>query len=84
MFYCHWRRENERRKWAPFVESVVIFGKYKKIDEEKKALEILKEFAMKCYPSEHLVDKEISKSGKACNLYVIDIEDVRGKEVKEK
>lgn len=70
--------------WAPFVESVVTFGKCKKVDDEKRALEILKEFAMKYYPSEHLVDEQISKSGKACNIYVIDIEDIKGKEVKEK
>ena len=54
------------------------------MDDEKRALEILKEFAMKYYPSEHLVDEQISKSGKACNIYVIDIEDIKGKEVKEK
>ena len=39
---------------------------------------------MKYYPSEHLVDEHILKSGKACNIYVIDIEDIKGKEVKEK
>ena len=39
---------------------------------------------MKYYPSEQLADEEIRLSGKAAQLFVIEIEHLSGKEVQEK
>lgn len=44
---------------------------------------LLKRFAMKYYPDESMVDEEIVSSGKAVQMYEIDIEHLSGKEVQE-
>ena len=48
------------------------------------AMERLKDFAMKYYPSEDLVIDEIKADGKAVQMFQIDIEYMTGKEVQEK
>ena len=45
---------------------------------------LLKRLAMKYYPSEQLADEEIRISGKAAQLFVIEIEHLSGKEVQER
>ena len=39
---------------------------------------------MKYYPSEQLVDEEITQSGKAVQVFEIEIEHMSGKEVQER
>lgn len=70
--------------WAPFVQSVVVFGRCHLIEDEKLSLELVKYFAMKYYPDERLVDKEIEESGKAVQMFEIEIEHITGKEIQEK
>ena len=70
--------------WAPYMQSVVIFGRCKLIDNKQTAMERLKDFAMKYYPSEDLVIDEIKADGKAVQMFEIDIEYMTGKEVQEK
>lgn len=66
------------------MQSVVIFGRCKLIDNKQTAMERLKDFAMKYYPSEDLVIDEIKADGKAVQMFEIDIEYMTGKEVQEK
>ena len=47
-------------------------------------MEMLKRFAMKYYPNEHLADEEIAQSGRAVQMFEIEIEHLSGKEVQEK
>ena len=68
--------------WAPFVQSVVVFGRCRVIDDPSGTL--IKKFAMKYYPDEKLADEEISASGKAVRMYEIEIEHLSGKEVQER
>ena len=70
--------------WAPFMQSTVIFGRCRLIEDSAKAMELLKMFAMKYYPNEQLADEEIAHSGKAAQLFEIEIEHLSGKEVQEK
>jgi len=70
--------------WAPYVQSVVIFGRCHLIEAPSAAMELVRKFAMKYYPSEKLVDKEISADGKAVQMFEITIEHISGKEVQEK
>lgn len=76
--------EIKEETWAPFVTSVVIFGRCHLIDESLVVERKLKQFAMKYYPNEELVDKEISNSSNAVKMYEIDIEHITGKQVQEK
>jgi uncharacterized protein len=49
-----------------------------------ESIDRLKEFAMKYYPSEQLVDKEIAHAGRAVQMFEITIEHMSGKQVQEK
>jgi nitroimidazol reductase NimA-like FMN-containing flavoprotein (pyridoxamine 5'-phosphate oxidase superfamily) len=58
----------KEEEWAPFVQSVVIFGRCHMLEDSAEALAVLKRFAMKYYPSEKLVLDEIKATGKAVQL----------------
>ena len=70
--------------WAPFMQSTVVFGRCHLVKEEARSLALLKQFAMKYYPSEQLADEEIARAGKAAQVFEIEIEHLSGKEVQEK
>lgn len=70
--------------WAPFLQSVVIFGRCHLMEADEKAMALLKQLAMKYYPNEQLADAEITQSGKAVQLFEIEIEHLSGKEIQER
>ena len=72
---------NEELSWAPYVQSVVVFGRCHLIDTDN---EILKTFAMKYYPSSDLADMEIKEGSKFVQMYEISIEHKSVKQVQEK
>lgn len=74
----------KKEAWAPFWQSVVIFGRCHAIVNQSMKMETLKRFAMKFYPSESMVDDEISIDGKAVQMYEIEIEHLSGKEIQER
>ncbi len=74
----------KKEDWAPFVQSVVAFGRCHKLEMGQEALENLKRLAMKYYPEEALAHREIEKDGAAVQMYEIEIENLCGKEVQEK
>lgn len=70
--------------WAPYIQSVVVFGRCRLLESGKESLALVKRFAMKYYPDESLVDIEIAEGGKAVQMYEITIEHYSGKEVQER
>lgn len=70
--------------WAPYVQSAVVFGRCRLLEPGPESIDRLKEFAMKYYPSEQLVDKEIAHAGRAVQMFEIVIEHMSGKQVQEK
>ncbi len=70
--------------WAPYVQSVVVFGRCHLAEMDPAALALLKRFAMKYYPDEGTADAEMAATAKAAQLFVIEIEHMSGKEIKEK
>lgn len=70
--------------WAPFMQSVVVFGRCHLMDAGSETTQRLKQFAMKYYPSEQLVDEEIAHAGKAVQVFEIEIEHMSGKEIQER
>ena len=68
-------------EWAPYVQSVVVFGRCHLVDTDN---EVLKTFIMKYYPSVDLVDKVIEEDSKFVQMYEISIEHKSGKQVQEK
>lgn len=71
-------------EWAPYMQSVVVFGRCKLIDDNQIAMKRLKDFAMKYYPREDMVLDGIKASGNVTQMFEIDIEHMTGKEVQEK
>ena len=74
----------KKESWAPFLQSVVIFGRCHLVKDQATAIALLKRFAMKFYPDENMVDEEIVLSGKTVQMYEIEIEHLSGKEVQER
>lgn len=74
----------KEESWAPYMQSVVVFGRCHLLETNEKTMTLLKKFAMKYYPNEKMVDVEILRAGKAAQLFEIEIEYLSGKEVQEK
>lgn len=74
----------KEEKWAPYVQSVILFGRCHLLEYNDQTMDKLKNFAMKYYPNEKMVDDEIKATGKAVQIYEITIEHLSGKEVQEK
>lgn len=70
--------------WAPYMQSVVIFGRCHLMDDVTAADKWLRKFAEKYYPNQESIEEEISESGKAVQMYVIEIEHLSGKEIQER
>lgn len=69
--------------WAPFMQSTVVFGRCTLVADQDRAIELVRRFALKYYPSLELVDQEIADSGKAVQMFEIAIEHLTGKEIQE-
>ena len=74
----------KEESWAPYMQSTVVFGRCHLLEAGPEATALLKQLAMKYYPSEQLVDEEIARAGKATQLFEIEIEHLSGKEVQER
>ncbi|MDO4380398.1 MAG: pyridoxamine 5'-phosphate oxidase family protein [Clostridia bacterium] len=74
----------KEESWAPFMQSVVVFGKCRLVENGSKSTAILKQFAMKYYPDEQTADEEIARAGKATQIFEIEIEHLSGKEIQER
>ena len=77
-------RIDESVPWAPYVQSAVVFGRCRLLEAGPESIARLKEFAMKYYPSEQLVDENIAHAGRAVQMFEITIEHMSGKQVQEK
>ncbi|MDY4145474.1 MAG: pyridoxamine 5'-phosphate oxidase family protein [Bacilli bacterium] len=70
--------------WAPFMQSVVVFGKCHILKDTPEKNTLLKKITLKYYHNEQLIDEEITRAGKAAQIYKIDIEHLSGKEIQER
>ena len=66
------------------MQSAVVFGLRHMREYSPESMEKIKRFAMKYYPEENMVDQEIADTGRAVQIYEIDIEYITGKEVQER
>ena len=74
----------KEESWAPYVRSVIVFGKCHPIKDYNEALNAIYKFALKYYPNKEMVDEEVSQDFKAVQMYEIEIEHASGKQVHEK
>lgn len=83
-FTVYGEEKIKAEEWAPFVESVVVFGKCKMLEFCDETLEKLRIVASKYYPEEVLIEKEINSSAKGCQVFELEIEYMSAKEIQEK
>ena len=83
-FTVYGNEQIKEEAWAPFMQSVVVFGRCHLMEAGPKATALLKRFAMKYYPNEQLADEEIEHAGKAVQMFEIEIEHLSGKEIQER
>ena len=74
----------ENGEWAPYVQSVVVFGRCRLVDDAAKTEAEIRRLALKYYPSAEEVERELEKYLSAVQLYEIEIEHLAGKQVQEK
>lgn len=70
--------------WAPFMQSVVVFGRCAIISDRERVTREVRRLAEKYYPDAQLIDEEIESSGRAVQMFEITIEHLTGKEIQEK
>ena len=70
--------------WAPYVQSTVVFGRCRLIDDPAVTEAKVRELAMKYYPAADEAEEEIRKSLQAVQLYEITIEHLTGKQIHDK
>lgn len=74
----------EDGEWAPYVQSVVVFGRCRLVDDTAKTEAEVRRLALKYYPSAEEVERELEKYLSAVQLYEIEVEHLTGKQVQEK
>ena len=70
--------------WAPYVQSTVVFGRCRLVEDAAATEARVRELGMKYYPDREEVEKEIAKAIKGVQLYEITIEHLTGKQIQEK
>lgn len=70
--------------WAPYMQSTVVFGRCRILEDAQQTMELVRKVAQKYYPDTQLIEEEIACSGKAVHIYEIVIEHMSGKEIQEK
>lgn len=78
---------NERiqeEPWAPFVQSVIVFGRCHLVEDRERSIALVRRLAGKYYPDEAMAEEEIRLSGKHVQMFELKIEHLSGKEVQEK
>ncbi len=75
---------DEEEAWAPYVQSVVVFGRCSFTDDLSRASEGVRRVAQKYYPDAETAEQVIARSAKYMYFYVMDIEYLTGKQIQEK
>jgi nitroimidazol reductase NimA-like FMN-containing flavoprotein (pyridoxamine 5'-phosphate oxidase superfamily) len=70
--------------WAPYMQSTVVFGRCRLIEDAAATEAKVRALAAKYYPSAEEIDEEVAKSIRGVQLYEITIEHLTGKQVQEK
>ncbi len=83
-FTVYGNENTKEESWAPFLQSMVVFGRCHLVENQEDKIELVKKFAMKYYPDEKMVEEEVASSGKVVQMFEIEIEHLSGKEVQER
>lgn len=83
-FTVYGNEHYEEGDWAPYLQSVVVFGRCRMIDDIQITEAKVRELAERYYPTQEEIDAEIAADLRAVQLYEITIEHMSGKQIHEK
>ncbi len=70
-------------EWAPYVQSAVVFGRCRLIEDKELTIHKVHLLAEKYYPNKEEIEAEMAAIDRA-QLYEITIEHMTGKQIKER
>lgn len=70
--------------WEPQLDSVVVFGRCRLVDDEQETAELAKKVGLKYYPTEESVDNIIEETLSRIQIYEITIEHISCKRIHER
>lgn len=70
--------------WAPYMQSTVVFGRCRLVEDAAQTEARVRELAAKYYPNQEEIDTEVEKSIRGVQLYEITVEHLTGKQIQEK
>ena len=70
--------------WAPYMQSTVVFGRCRLVEDAAETEARVRELAAKYYPGPEEIDAEVAKSIRGVQLYEITVEHLTGKQIQEK
>ena len=50
--------------WTPFLQSVVVFGRCRILEDRNRTIDLVRQIAKKYYPDDALIEGEIAQSGR--------------------
>ena len=83
-FTVYGNEHTEPGDWAPYVQSTVVFGRCRLIEDAAVTEAKVRQLAGKYYPTAQEVEEELARSLKGVQLYEITVEHLTGKQIQEK
>ena len=83
-FTVYGNEHTEPGDWAPYVQSTVVFGRCRLIEDAAVTEAKVRQLAGKYYPTAQEVEEELARSLKGVQLYEITVEHLTGKQSQEK
>ena len=74
------RKEGE---WALNISSVIIFGRVRKIEDSAETVRIVRQLALKYYPTPEAAEEEVRKAAARVQILELTIDHMTGKLVNE-
>ena len=84
MLVCGAERVEPEAPWAPYLQSAVVFGRCRLMEDGPEAEAALRRLAAKYYPDAETIETELAHAGRAVQVFEITVEHLCGKQIQEK
>lgn len=81
---CGAERVEPEAAWAPYLQSAVVFGRCRLMEDGPEAEAALRRLAAKYYPDAETIETELAHAGRAVQVFEITVEHLSGKQIQEK
>lgn len=83
-FTVYGNAQKKEDDWAWYVQSTVVFGRCRMIEDSPQIEERVRALAQRYYPNQEEIEAEIARDIRGVMLYEITIEHLSGKQIHEK